>query len=669
MMATKDISRLRSMGNRFSDDKKYTGKYVDKSRSRTYERGTGLGMYRSGGRVYDDGAGLGTNVNGGRMYDDGIGLGTNRSGGRVYDDGTGLGTNRSGGRVYDDGIGLDTNVNGGRMHENDFDIYRYSRSSVKRGRNISGYSANSSRRRKKTSGRSGRSGHAGHTGRTGRSVGHSGGQNGSSSMRGGKASIYSRRTSKRNGNVSGHSIAFSSEKNASGVNDVIEIKKNRRGNRRKNRKNVLLAEMAAGLAVILIIVAVTVINVITPDKEFSEKENRMLSQKPDISITSLTDGQFMSDAESYLSDQFMLRDKWISFRSTIRSLAGYTESNGIYRGSRGYLFEELKKPDEKHLKNNIDAINALASVEGYNVSMLVAPTAANVLSDYLPPLVSMEDQDAYLDKMIKSLSSDVEFIDVRDTLKEHKSEYIYYYTDHHWTTKGAYYAFCQAAEVLGISDVNEISYSRYAVCEDFAGTLASKSGFSPKRKDTIELWLSEDDVKAFENADAEENDFEPQIQYMVEYVNEGMQTFSLYNSEKLESSDKYAVFFGGNYPLIKITTVDNSKNSKSSKNTKNSDDVSNGSDGDSEGEKTSSSNSSSDKGTLMIFKDSYANCFVPFLLPYYSEIVMIDARYYYDDISQLINTEDVSDFLFLYNADTFFEDTSLADVVNTAVGK
>ncbi len=480
----------------------------------------------------------------------------------------------------------------------------------------------------------------------------------SSYGRGGSASGVGKRTARRGGKVSGHT----------GRNAV------RLGNNRKKRRSIVKSEMIAGLAVVLIIVVVTAVNIITPDREFSEKENRVLSQKPDISLASLTDGRFMSDVESYLSDQFMLRDKWISFRSKVRSLAGYTESNGIYKGSRGYLFEELKKPDEKHLKNNIEAINALSAVEGNNVSVLIAPTAANVLSDYLPPLVSMEDQNADLDKIIKSLSSDVSFVDVRDTLKEHKSEYIYYYTDHHWTTKGAYYAFCQAARTLGIDDASDRKYNRYAVCDDFAGTLASKSGFTPKHKDTIELWLSDEDAEAFENADKEENNFEPQIQYMVEYVNEGMQTFSLYNSEKLESSDKYAVFLGGNYPLIKITIVDNSdSNNKSSKSESKSSESENESTGDAEDESSksnsSSGGSSSDKGTLMIFKDSYANCFVPFLLPYYSEIIMVDSRYYYDDISQLIKTEEVSDFLFLYNADTFFEDTSLADVINTAVGK
>ena len=72
-----------------------------------------------------------------------------------------------------------------------------------------------------------------------------------------------------------------------------------------------------------------------------------------------------------------------------------------------------------------------------------------------------------------------------------------------------------------------------------------------------------------------------------------------------------------------------------------------------------------DKGRkLLIFKDSYANCFVPFLVPYYTEIVMVDPRYYYDNVQTLMNNKGITDVLFLYNMDTFLTDNSLADVLS-----
>ena len=385
-------------------------------------------------------------------------------------------------------------------------------------------------------------------------------------------------------------------------------------------------EVLAGFIVIVLIFVITVVNLLLPDKEFSEKENRMLAQRPELSAASLFDGRFMSHSESYLSDQFVFRDLWISVRSRFQLLMGVNDSNGVFRGERGYLFQAASEPDEEHLAANVEAINQLAEDTDLRIFMMVAPTAVNVLSDYLPSFAPIADQNEELEKLETSLSSNLKYIDVYDALKEHESDYIYYYTDHHWTTKGAYYAFLSAAPDLGIENPEEIAYKRYAVTDSFAGTLASKSGFPLKKKDTIEIWVPEEDAAASGTEDA----YRPSVRYIVDYVEEGEKTADVYDSDKLDTADKYAVFFGGNYPLIKITTTNDTGRSP-----------------------------------LLIFKDSYANCFVPFSLPYYDEIIMVDPRYYYGDIGELIRSEDISQILFLYNADTFFEDTSLADVLAT----
>ena len=393
-------------------------------------------------------------------------------------------------------------------------------------------------------------------------------------------------------------------------------------------------EIFAGIVVIVLIFAVTAANILLPDREFSEKENRMLAGKPEISASSLLDGRFMKHSESYLADQFMARDFWISLRSRFQLLMGSSDSNGVYRGSRGYLFQQETEPDEKHLKANVEAINQLAEDTDLRIFMMVIPTASNVLEEYMPKFAPESEQNENLEKLRQKISPNINYIDSYEALKKHENEYIYYYTDHHWTTKGAYYAFLNAAPSLGIPNPEEIKYERYAVTDSFAGTLASKSGFPLKKKDTIEIWVPEADAAQIkEDSESSENGatsaFKSSVSYIVEYVQEDKKSADLYDSEKLDSTDKYAVFFGGNYPLIRITTA----------------------------------NDTGKEGPLLIIKDSYANCFVPFLLPYYDEIIMVDPRYYYDDLHELIKTEGISQILFLYNADTFFEDTSLADVL------
>ena len=205
--------------------------------------------------------------------------------------------------------------------------------------------------------------------------------------------------------------------------------------REKDKKKLKKGEILAGWIVIILIFVITVANIVLPDRDFSEKENRMLAQRPELSVTSLFDGRFMSHSESWLSDQFALRDLWISVRSRFQLLMGKNDSNGVYRGERGYLFQAPSEPDEEHLSANIEAINALAENTDLRIFMMVAPTAANILSEYLPAFAPVTDQNEYLTALKEKISSNIQYIHLYDTLKEHESDYIYYYTDHHWTTR------------------------------------------------------------------------------------------------------------------------------------------------------------------------------------------------------------------------------------------
>jgi hypothetical protein len=163
--------------------------------------------------------------------------------------------------------------------------------------------------------------------------------------------------------------------------------------------------------------------------------------------------------------------------------------------------------------------------------------------------------------------------------------------------------------MLGIENPID-SYEEYTVTESFSGTLASSTGYHGAQ-DSIEVYAPVD----------------TEVNYLVTDSDNVEKRISLYDMDALEEKDKYQVFFGGNHALVDITTTNDTDRS------------------------------------LLIFKDSYANSFVPFLLPYYSEIIMIDPRYYYDNVERVIENYDITDVLFLYNMDTFMTDNSLADVL------
>lgn len=366
------------------------------------------------------------------------------------------------------------------------------------------------------------------------------------------------------------------------------------------------------LVFIISIFGIFFMNMFSKDKNFSEEENRMLAKKPKFSIDRLVEGRYTEKYEKYVEDQFTLRNSWIGIKSTVDRFLGKKEENGVFLGKDDYLIEDFKKPEEKNLQETIKAMNNFSEkYKGINQYALIAPNSVSILKDKLPKNAPVEDQKAYIEELKSSLNSNIKFIDIYNTLESHKDEYIYYRTDHHWTTLGAYYAFLDAANEMRLTP-KENYYDIETVTDEFYGTLYSKSGFKGIEPDSIEVYIPKD-----------END-----EVVVSYAEEKKKSGSIYNSEKLNEKDKYEVFLEGNHPLVKINTLtDNNKK-------------------------------------LLLIKDSYANSFVQFLTPYFNEIVIVDPRYYYEDIDKLISEEGITDLLYLYNANTFFSDNNLAPVLN-----
>ena len=380
--------------------------------------------------------------------------------------------------------------------------------------------------------------------------------------------------------------------------------------RRKMKKQYILS----AFLLLFCLMAMMIANGIKKDSEFSPAENRMLTQKPEMSWREIENGDFMADYESYVSDQFIGRDWWISLKLSVDRLLGKKESNGVYLGKEQYLMEVLGTPDEKNVERNLEAVLKFKQKHSdLNFFFTLVPNAAYILTDYMPKDAPVRDQEADIQRVKDKLGDTVTFIDITDTMKEHQADGIYYKTDHHWTSRGAYEAFNVMAPQMQIESP-ALEYDIYPVTDQFSGTLASKSGYR-KAKDTIEIYIPMGVT----------ND------YVVYYPDEQKKTASLYDSESLNQKDQYEVFFGGNHSLVDITTT------------------------------------YTQERCLLLFKDSYANAFVQFLTPYFREIVMVDPRYYYEDIENVIKGKGVTDVLFLYNANTFFEDNSLADVLITDI--
>lgn len=347
---------------------------------------------------------------------------------------------------------------------------------------------------------------------------------------------------------------------------------------------------------------------VLPPRDYSERENRKLADAPSLSVGELADGSFARGAEHWFSDHFYNRDFWMTLLLRYRTALGQKENGGVWLGKDDSLFLIPQTPDEKTLSRNLTAMDAFAAAHtDLRTYAAIIPNAFTVQPEKMPDNAPAPDQTEQLRRVEESLPH-VMFLDTADALRASGDEYLFYRTDHHWTSLGAYTAFTAIAPGLGVgSPVAE--YDIYSVSSGFYGTLAAKSGrFGTP--DTVEIYLPKTDVI-----------------YNVTYTGTMEKTAVMYDREALQGSDHYAVFFGGNYPRVDVTTTANTGR------------------------------------RLLLFKDSYANCMMQFLYPYFDEIVMIDPRYYYENAEPLLRQHGITDVLYLYNCDTFLNDASLADVL------
>jgi hypothetical protein len=383
-------------------------------------------------------------------------------------------------------------------------------------------------------------------------------------------------------------------------------------NKRK-RKRIFFFSMTVLWIILLSFFSVG--RIVKKDSHFSRAENRVLSDAPVFSRETVFSGEYETGFETYVNDQFPFRNQFIHLKMGLDTALGKRESQGVLFGKGKVLMEEFSPYSHDAETKKEEAISKFARQHAkLHQYALIVPTAVNIWKDKLPAGVPVISQNRYMDSLYSFLEAKhIQKIDVRDIFRASKKEELYYHTDHHWTTDGAYQAFLQAASVMG-QNPRLVSYDKEYVTSHFCGSLIYKSGFTPNQREKIAIYFPQ----------------KGKVHSIINYVAEQQKTATFYHHQSLKSRDAYGVFLNGNHGLIKIQSpVENEK-------------------------------------VLLVFKDSYANCFLPFLAPYYSEIVVVDPRYYYESINDLLNTEKVTDVLYLYNANTFFSDTTLTSVLENA---
>lgn len=361
---------------------------------------------------------------------------------------------------------------------------------------------------------------------------------------------------------------------------------------------------------LIFIYGIAFANIFTKDRSYSEAEKRMLAQKPEFRVADIVSGKYMEDFETYITDQFVARDLFVDVKSVSEKALGKRINNGVYYGKDGYLIEQFASVDEELLKKNVVAVQKFAENTSANVSLAIIPGSVEINREKLSGALPDIDQKELIDKIYDDMSgSNITCVDMYSSLWEHREENLYYRTDHHWTSLGAYYGYRAYAEAVGLVPTELEAYKEQVRSEEFYGTLYSKAGA---------FWIAPDSISTYVDEEG----------IVVEHIEgETTKTGTLYDMSKLSGSDKYSMFLGGNQPLA---IIKNSQNNQSK---------------------------------LLVIRDSYSDSLAPFLTGHYSEIYMWDFRYNKESVSTFIEENDIEQVLICYSMDNFSEDTNISFVL------
>lgn len=229
-----------------------------------------------------------------------------------------------------------------------------------------------------------------------------------------------------------------------------------------------------------------------PKSYFSDTENRPLQKVPQFTWDNLWSKKFSEETESFVTDHFPFRDKWVAVKSTMEQLRLQQENNGIYKGHDGYLFEKFGKPDYEVVSKYTEAVKTFAiNHPDSKMTFMLAPTSIGVYPERLPWLASAYPQAEVNGFIGEQLKDSLSFMDGFDFLvpAAHDPTQIYFRTDHHWTTYGAYLAYQAYAEKMGWKAKQESEFTIESVTDSFLGSYHTRGQFSRLEGDTIQVYL------------------------------------------------------------------------------------------------------------------------------------------------------------------------------------
>lgn len=353
---------------------------------------------------------------------------------------------------------------------------------------------------------------------------------------------------------------------------------------------------------------------IIPDSEVSENENRVLASAPEFTLDALVSGSFTEDIKEYFADQFPLRGFFINVKGISELMLGKRENNGVFYAEDGYMID-LLDADFDTADENFASLAELDGALDKKITVAVAPRKIDALGSYLPSSIAGVGAEAHSDLCELYEKHGLDHVDLYSPLASaaENGDHVYYRTDHHITTEGAYLIYLELAKKWGFEPYAREYFTKETVTDSFYGTTWSASATSGITPDEINLWRSADDEE-----------------YTVHIIDNDTSIKGFYDYSYLDEKDKYSLFLSGTNAGVTVTR-----------------------------------DGGEDRPKLLIINDSFANSVVPFLALHY-DIEMTDPRFLRSGLYDKIEAGGYDEILLLMNLDTL-SSSSLLSVISVGI--
>ena len=348
---------------------------------------------------------------------------------------------------------------------------------------------------------------------------------------------------------------------------------------------------------------VTILFFVLPKQDVSETEKRNLEKAPKFSWENLSSGKFGEDIESYMADHVPCRDFFVGVNAYTELLTGRQVTKDIYLAQGDRLVERPLEWNEQ-TETNINAVNNLAQTIGQEVDLLIVPSGGWAVRDSVVGLSDEYKDDQLIGKLYGMAGEGVVSRDLVSVFGGYEDPAaLYYRTDHHWTSLGAYTAYKAYMEMLGQPYTAQEDFTVETV-ENFKGTTHSRGALWLIEGEPLEMWTGSENITV--------------------RFGKSEETYNkVFFENRLQELDKYTVFLDGNHDLVTLENPDAPVDE-----------------------------------TILVIRDSYSNCLGPFLAQTYKKVVLVDLRYFNEAVADYCLLNRVDRVVVLYSLSNFMTDTN-----------